>query len=452
VQLGAGRVPEWFTVRAGQVWGEPGRRWAARLPTVVEDCARRWSLTVGPAFPLSYTYVAPVTRADGSPAVLKLVVPEEPELASGAEALRLAAGDGLAELFEVDLEAGALLLERVEPGDRLAALAAEDDEAATAAVLDVMHRIHRPVAGPATGAETGMHSRPPGPAHAPAGRYGDAGPEVKLFADGGDRCAIRLPSSAVTDLIAGAVGEAWRMRATGPLREALRRKLVLRPRHLQLPYLRYTDTELAGQVAGYAAAGIRLRIHALGNLAGQQTARTLRDLGVPPDAATIDHLILLDPATADLVAATRATVSYQPGFLPGYGDMIAGTRMDRRLTVLGGRLLLRAGVPLAISSDHPPGPLDPLHNLPAAVNRRLPGGRVLQPDQALTPSEAVRAHTVTAAASLGAPGSGGLTPGQPADLAICDGDPLQPDTRVVQTWLAGRPVWPTTDQPTGHPT
>ncbi len=36
-------------------------------------------------------------------------------------------------------------------------------------------------------------------------------------------------------------------------------------------------------------------------------------------------------------------------------------------------------------------PLDPLHNLRAAVNRRLPGGRQLQPEQALTPSEAVRA-------------------------------------------------------------
>jgi streptomycin 6-kinase len=146
VQVAAGQVPEWFAIRAGQVWGEPGRRWAARVPGLVERCARRWSLTVGPAYPLSYTYVAAATRADGRPAVLKLVVPEEPELATGAEALRLAGGDGLVELIEVDLELGALLLERVEPGGRLAVLAGEDDEAATAVLLDVMDRIHRPVA------------------------------------------------------------------------------------------------------------------------------------------------------------------------------------------------------------------------------------------------------------------------------------------------------------------
>jgi streptomycin 6-kinase len=141
-------VPEWFARRVAQVWGEPGQRWLDGLPGLVEQCARRWSLTVRPPYPLSYTYVAPVTRANGGPAVLKLGVPGTYELATAAEALRLAAGDGMAALLDADLEAGALLLERVEPGGPLAALAAEDDEAATAVLLDVMRRIHRPVPEP----------------------------------------------------------------------------------------------------------------------------------------------------------------------------------------------------------------------------------------------------------------------------------------------------------------
>ena len=53
----------------------------------------------------------------------------------------------------------------------------------------------------ATGSPAGMHTRPPGPAQAPDGPYGEAGREVKLFADGGDRCAIRLPLRAVTGLL-----------------------------------------------------------------------------------------------------------------------------------------------------------------------------------------------------------------------------------------------------------
>jgi len=302
-----------------------------------------------------------------------------------------------------------------------------------------------------TGAPAGMHARPPGPTAAPDGPYGDSGREVKLFADGGDRCALRLPTRALVGLLGGAVGEAWRLRATGPLREALRRKLVVRPSHLHTPYLRYTDTELAGLVAAYAQAGVRVRIHALGNLAGQQAARVLRRLDVGWGAATIDHLLLLDPPTADQVAGTGVAVSYQPGFLPRYGAMFQAARADRYLTVLGGRLLLQAGVPLALSSDHPCGPLDPLHNLRAAVARRLPGpgGQPLQPQQALTRTEAVRAATVTAAGSLQAPGAGGLAPGQVADLAVCDGDPFNNATRVAQTWIGGRLAWQAPDRADG---
>src|SRR5262245_29997312 len=150
--------------------------------------------------------------------------------------------------------------------------------------------------------------------------------------------------------------------------------------------------------------------------------------------------MLADPATIDRVAATGATVSYQPGFIPRYGQMLTGMRVDRYATMLGGRRLLQAGVPLVLSSDYPSGPLDPLANLRAAVDRRFPGGE-LQPDQALTRQEAVRAATVTAAASLGTPGPGGLQPGQPADLAICNGDPFTPATRITQTWVAGTVAW-----------
>jgi predicted amidohydrolase YtcJ len=293
----------------------------------------------------------------------------------------------------------------------------------------------------ATGPAAGMHSPAPGPHAAPEGPYGDSGREVKLFADGGDRCAIRLPSRAALGLLRGAVQQSLRLRHPGPLREALRRKLVIRPGHVHTPYLRYTDTELARLMARYAGAGMRMRIHALGNLAGEQAARLLAQVGVPPALATIDHLMLLDPATADRVAASGAAVSYQPGFIPRYGQMLTGMRVDRYATVFGGRRLLQAGVPLVLSSDHPSGPLDPLANLRAAAARKLPGGRELQPAQALSRQEAVRAATITAAASLGAPGAGGIQPGQPADLVICDGDPFAPATRVTQTWVAGRVAW-----------
>ena len=97
--------------------GEAGRAWIDRLPTLIAHYARRWSLTVQPAFAnLSYNYVAPATRADGSPAVLKIGVANDAEFGSEIAALRVFAGHGMVRLLEADPDQGVMLLERVQPG------------------------------------------------------------------------------------------------------------------------------------------------------------------------------------------------------------------------------------------------------------------------------------------------------------------------------------------------
>jgi hypothetical protein len=143
---------------------------------------------------------------------------------------------------------------------------------------------------------------------------------VKIFVDGADQCAITLPLRALPGLLGGAVSESRRLGGLGPLRETARRKTILRPRQMHTPYLRYTDTDLAGVMTAYAGAEIRLRIHAFGNRAGAQAARVIRQAGLPAGAATIDHLVLLDAATAEQVAASGASVSYQPG--AGIGEHV----------------------------------------------------------------------------------------------------------------------------------
>ncbi|GAA4255997.1 amidohydrolase [Dactylosporangium darangshiense] len=285
----------------------------------------------------------------------------------------------------------------------------------------------------AVGAAEGLLTPVPGPAALPDGPYGASAREVKLFLDGGDRCALHLPSRALARLAGSAVRESVAARHIGPLRDSLRRPARIHGRDLRVEYLRYDDRALADVLARFVEAGVRPRLHALGNLAARQAATALRAIGAPPGAAVIDHLVLLDPATTGLVAASGATATFQPGFPATFGPQIAGTGTDRYLTVLAGRALLDAGVPLTAGSDHPAGPLDPLGNLRLAVGRT---------EQALTPSEALRCYTTAAAAALGAPGAGGLSPGEPADLVVCDGDPFDPASRVTQTWVAGRRAWP----------
>lgn len=135
------QLPAEFSRTIVQIYGERGQRWLAELPALLDAFAQRWDLALGAPFTLSYNYVAPATRANGTAAVLKLGVPN-PELLSEIAALRLYAGRGIARLLDADADAGALLIERLEPGRPLAQL--PDDEEATALAAGVMRALWQP--------------------------------------------------------------------------------------------------------------------------------------------------------------------------------------------------------------------------------------------------------------------------------------------------------------------
>ncbi|MFC0002929.1 aminoglycoside phosphotransferase family protein [Micromonospora siamensis] len=126
------------------VWGGDGERWLAELPTLLADLARDWQLDLGEPYELSYHYVAAATLADGTPAVLKLGVPTGTSLAEEAPALAAFAGRGAVRLLRVDLDRGALLLERAVPGGRLRDLVPDRDAEATSALAGVIRRLHGP--------------------------------------------------------------------------------------------------------------------------------------------------------------------------------------------------------------------------------------------------------------------------------------------------------------------
>jgi streptomycin 6-kinase len=134
-------IPAAFRRQMLATFEEDGAAWLARLPALLDVYARRWSLDVGPAFPaLSFNYVAPASRADGSPAVLKLGVPRA-ELGTEIDALRHFGAGLCVRLLESDAEGGALLIERAEPGQQLAELVPDDDDRATLIAADLMRRL-----------------------------------------------------------------------------------------------------------------------------------------------------------------------------------------------------------------------------------------------------------------------------------------------------------------------
>jgi streptomycin 6-kinase len=119
--------------------------WLQRLPAIVTRCARRWQLTLLPPIEnLSYHYVIPAQRADGTSAVIKVCSPTG-EFAREAHAMQLFSGHGSARLLAVDETDEVLLLERLLPGTTLARLVPAEDERATAILTSAMRQIWRPV-------------------------------------------------------------------------------------------------------------------------------------------------------------------------------------------------------------------------------------------------------------------------------------------------------------------
>ncbi len=89
--------------------------WLERLPELVSSLEADWSIAMGCSFGGgSEALVAEATRAHGSSAVLKVLLPGAGNDPSNeATVLRLAGGDGCPELYEYDAARGALLIERL---------------------------------------------------------------------------------------------------------------------------------------------------------------------------------------------------------------------------------------------------------------------------------------------------------------------------------------------------
>lgn len=136
-------VPSYYQKFIATYFGERGAAWLVELPDLLAHYAREWELELLPPMAgLSFHYVAPVARADGSSAVLKVGVPEE-EARTGIAFLRLCNGEGAVRLLESDEERCALLMEQAVPGLPLALV--EDDDAATGIAAQVMRELWRPV-------------------------------------------------------------------------------------------------------------------------------------------------------------------------------------------------------------------------------------------------------------------------------------------------------------------
>jgi hypothetical protein len=266
---------------------------------------------------------------------------------------------------------------------------------------------------------------------------GGPGPSPWLYQD-------RLRLNGVKLYVDGALGSrgAW---LKAPYADA--------PATRGLPQL--NQTQLGNLMSRAAMDNFQVAIHAIGDQANATVIGAIADLSETYKGDRrwrIEHAQIVDPKDIARFAASGAIASMQP--IHQTSDRVmAQARLgpDRLAGAYPWKSLKAAGVRLAFGSDAPVELADPWAGLAAAVSRQgvddqPPGG--WQPQERVTPAEALAAYTADAAyAGFAERKFGRLAPGLRADFVLVDTDPLTANpaqlraTKVVETWIGGGMVW-----------
>lgn len=191
------------------------------------------------------------------------------------------------------------------------------------------------------------------------------------------------------------------------------------------------------------AAGLQIAMHAIGDEASEIALDALEEAhrvnGVKDRRHRIEHLETVTEASVQRLAALGVVASMQPvhcdpAVLNNWQAMLGDHRVERAFPWTE---FLAAGATLALSTDAPTAPHQPLHNMYIAATRKsaldpsLPANR---PEYALNLADALCHATRDAAFSCRAENDEGrIIPGHFADFTVLDTDPLQADAEQLLT-------------------
>ncbi|PNY27530.1 amidohydrolase YtcJ [Tolypocladium capitatum] len=208
-------------------------------------------------------------------------------------------------------------------------------------------------------------------------------------------------------------------------------------------------------VARAHAAGLQVALHAIGNRTIRMAIDVLEKNTDRSRRPRIEHLELASAHDAQRLGKLGITASIQPvhsdpAILRAWPRLIGEHRCKRAFAY---REFADGGAPLALGSDAPTAPHQPLPNLYVATTRRsfreLELETVVNPEFALTVCQAVAGATHGSAYSCFADSwTGSLRPGLKADFVVCDVE-LAPEKLVrgvvKETWFEGKRVYQAQD-------
>ena len=214
----------------------------------------------------------------------------------------------------------------------------------------------------------------------------------------------------------------------------------------------YTPPETLAEVYALALeAGVQVHTHTNGDeatdLALDCLEGALKRHAGPDHRFILQHCQLADAAQFRRMKALGMGVNLFANHHFYWGEqhraMTVGPERAERMNAC--RTALETGVPLAIHSDAPITPLNPLFTAWAAVNRKTATGRTLGEHERITVAQALYAITLGAAWSLKLDGEiGSIECGKRADFCVLEDDPFEvapealKDVRIWGTVQGGR--------------
>jgi predicted amidohydrolase YtcJ len=209
--------------------------------------------------------------------------------------------------------------------------------------------------------------------------------------------------------------------------------------------------EFEALAEAYHAAGAHLHIHTNGDeaadMATEMISRVIARHPRRDHRHTLQHCQMADAAIFRRMANNGMCVNLFANHIYYWGEQHRAITMgpSRALRLDACATALEQGVLLAIHSDTPVTPVDPLFTMWCAVNRLTPAGRVLGEGERITPAQALHAVTLGAAYTLKLDHLiGSIDVGKFADFTVLDDNPLRvapeaiKDIPVHATVLGGR--------------
>jgi len=136
-------LPTAFRTRIVNLYGQEGNLWLEYFPRLRQSLRERWNLQdPQPCTQLSYNYLEFARSPEFGPVVLKIGFPN-PELDTEIQVLTLYKGlEAGVQLLDHNPDQGAMLLERIIPGQNLTSI--PDDEEATRIAAKSMLKLRQP--------------------------------------------------------------------------------------------------------------------------------------------------------------------------------------------------------------------------------------------------------------------------------------------------------------------